>query len=632
MVKIMNLNSQPYGRDPQKERIRQRVRVQIDEANYEYVPERVESDAFDDAVSKRVAAYVRVSTDDIRQTTSYELQKWYYEELVRKHPNWTLVGIYADEGISGTSLKHRDAFNRMIADCKAGKIDMVITKSVSRFSRNVVDLLSIVRTLYERYPAIGVFFETENIYSINEKTSMSLTMQATMAEEESRNKSRSMETSLRIRLDHGLPLTPKLLGFTHNEDGKLIPNLETCNTPKLMFYMYLYGYSKQQIAEALNYLDKKSYLGNVKWTSSGVLRILRNERYCGDVYTRKTYTVDVLSHKTVKNRGERPISRYYNEHIAIISRDDWIAVQHMLNNDRYGNKALLPELRVIDAGPLKGFVVVNTRWSGFTAADYYRASESVYSDVDNEEWEEQPYQIAVEAGDFDMRGFEVAHTELFGTTRLISMTLNDKGITFSVECVRRMKNDGYVELLIHPIQKRIAVRFTTKDNKNAVIWSKTVGGVTTSRTIACTAIYSTLMDIFGWSRNHRYRICAANMLEGEVPTIIFNANEATAYIRQSELPADAACGDSQNAKPVSLSRGCVACMPKQFVNTFGNAFYVEQTFAQLAKQTRQEWKTRIEGQLFSTGMRLNVTDYETLRSFIASELGNWRPPEEEYNV
>ena len=258
MVKIMNLNSQQFTRDPQKERIRQRVRVQIDEANYEYVPERVESDAFDDAVTKRVAAYVRVSTDDIRQTTSYELQKWYYEELVRKHPNWTLVGIYADEGISGTSLKHRDAFNRMIADCKAGKIDMVITKSVSRFSRNVVDLLSIVRTLYERYPAIGVFFETENIYSINEKTSMSLTMQATMAEEESRNKSRSMETSLRIRLDHGLPLTPKLLGFTHNEDGKLIPNLATCNTPKLMFYMYLFGYSKQQIASALNYLDKKS--------------------------------------------------------------------------------------------------------------------------------------------------------------------------------------------------------------------------------------------------------------------------------------------------------------------------------------------------------------------------------------
>lgn len=632
MVKIMNLNSQQFTRDPQKERIRQRVRVQIDEANYEYVPERVESDAFDDAVTKRVAAYVRVSTDDIRQTTSYELQKWYYEELVRKHPNWTLVGIYADEGISGTSLKHRDAFNRMIADCKAGKIDMVITKSVSRFSRNVVDLLSIVRTLYERYPAIGVFFETENIYSINEKTSMSLTMQATMAEEESRNKSRSMETSLRIRLDHGLPLTPKLLGFTHNEDGKLIPNLATCNTPKLMFYMYLYGYSKQQIASALNYLDKKSYLGNVKWTASGVLRILRNERYCGDVYTRKTYTVDVLSHKTVKNRGERPISRYYNEHIAIISRDDWIAVQHMLNNDRYGNKALLPELRVIDAGPLKGFVVVNTRWSGFTAADYYRASESVYSNVGGQECEEQPYQIAVEAGDFDMRGFEVAHTELFGTTRLISMTLNDNGISFSVECVRRMKNDGYVELLINPVQKRIAVRFTTKENKNAVIWSKTVGGVTTSRTIACTAIYSTLMDIFGWNCNHRYRICSANMLEGEVPTIIFNANEATAYIRQSELPTDAAGGESQAAAPVSLSRGCVACMPKQFANTFGNAFYAEQTYAQLAKQTRQEWKTRIEGQLFSTGMRLNVTDYETLRSFIASELGDWKPPEEDNNV
>lgn len=626
------MNNPKSTRDPGKERIRERVRVQIDEANYEYVPERVETDAFDDTIAKRVAAYVRVSTDDIRQTTSYELQKWYYEELVRKHPNWTLVGIYADEGISGTSLKHRDAFNRMIADCKAGKIDMVITKSVSRFSRNVVDLLSIVRSLYERYPAIGVFFETENIYSINEKSSMSLTMQATMAEEESRNKSRSMETSLRIRLDHGLPLTPKLLGFTHDVDGKLIPNLETCNTPKLMFYMYLYGYSKQQIANALNYLDKKSYLGNVKWNASGVLRILRNERYCGDVYTRKTYTVDVLSHKSVKNRGERPISRYYNEHMAIISRDDWIAVQHMLNNDRYGNKALLPELRVIDEGPLKGYVVVNTRWSGFTATDYYRASASVYSGAEENAQANQQYQIAVEAGDFDMRGFEVAHTELFGTTRLMSVTLNDNDIKFSVECVRRIKNEGYVELLIHPVQKKFAVRVAAKDNKNAVVWSKKEQGVTISRAIACTAIYGTLMDIFGWSRNHRYRMCAANLLDGEVPAIIFNTEEATAYIRQSELPAEAVGKAALPLKLMSLRCGCVACMPKQFATTFGNAFYVEQTFSQLAKQTRQEWKSRIEGQLFSTGMKLDVTDYETLRSFISSELGDWTPQEEDNNA
>ena len=165
-----------------------------------------------------------MSTDDVNQTTSFELQRKYYEDFVREHEKWELVRIYADEGISGTSLRHRDAFNEMIADAKAGKIDLIITKSVSRFARNVEDFLSSVRVLTEHVPPIGVFFQTEAIYSLQSESSVALTMQATMAENESRNKSRSMETSLRMRLDHGLPLTPKLLGYDHNENGKLILN------------------------------------------------------------------------------------------------------------------------------------------------------------------------------------------------------------------------------------------------------------------------------------------------------------------------------------------------------------------------------------------------------------------------
>ena len=300
----------------------------------------------------------------------------------------------------------------MITECKAGKLDLVITKSVSRFARNVVDFLGMVRMLSERNPPIGVFFEAENIFSLNETSNMALSFQATMAEEESRNKSRSMETSLRMRLDHGLPLTPKLLGFTHNSEGKLIPDPDTMHIPKLMFYMYLYGYSTQQIAGALTALEKKTYLGNVKWTSSGVAATMRNERYCGDVYTRKTFTKDVLSHKSVKNRGERPISHYYSEHEGIISRDDFIAVQHMLKNAKYGNKSILPELRVITEGLLKGFVIINPRWSGFREQEYLRASASAYPP---EEREQQTNKLSfeVEAGDFDMRGFEIAHTDLF---------------------------------------------------------------------------------------------------------------------------------------------------------------------------------------------------------------------------
>lgn len=611
----------------QKERIRQRVRVQIDEENYAYFPERKEPDYYDNDVNQRVGVYVRVSTDDPRQTTSYELQKKYYEDFVVRHPKWTLVDIYADEGISGTSTKHRDQFNRMITECKAGKIDLIITKSVSRFARNVVDFLGMVRMLSEHNPPIGVFFEAENIFSLNETSNMALSFQATMAEEESRNKSRSMETSLRMRLDHGLPLTPKLLGFTHNSEGKLVPNPDTMHIPKLMFYMYLYGFSTQQIADALTALEKKTYLGNVKWTASGVAASMRNERYCGDVYTRKRFTKDVLSHKTAKNRGERPISHYYDEHEGIISRDDFIAVQHMLKNSKYGNKSMLPELRVIPEGLLKGFVIINPRWSGFREQEYIRASASAYSPGEHQEHQSKSLQFEVEAGDFDMRGFEVAHTDLFDVQQTPHATFYDDTIKFGTECIRRMNSEFHVELLIHPTQRKLAVRAANKQNRNAVIWAKMANGRKTVRPIACAAYFKTIYSLFGWNPEHKYRMYSTLISNGDEEVFIFNADEAAAYIQTDKFPAQDAA--EAFVEPVTKTAAHVRGIPACYTDSFGNDFYVEQTYSALANQTREQWQIRVEGQLCNTGMQLNVTDYDTLRTFIMQELGDWRPQEDE---
>ena len=360
----------------QKDKVRRRIRVEVDPDNYQYIPAKKQVDFYDEETPHNVAVYVRVSTDDIRQTTSYELQKKYYEDFVLRHPNWTLVRIYADEGISGTSMSHRDQFNRMIADCKAGKIDLIITKSVSRFARNVRDFIGVVRDLADLEPKVGVFFESECIFSLNDDSQMALTFQATMAEEESHTRSRSMEASLRMRLDNGLPLTPKLYGYTHDMDGNLVLNEEEAPTVKLIFYMYLYGYSSKQIADTLIQLERRQYYGKIDWTPSGVTSILRNERHCGAVLTRKTYTKDYRTHKKRKNRGERPQSWYYNHHDPIVTPDDYIAVQHLLENAKYKNKGVLPELRVIDSGFLKGFVVINPRWAGFKAKDYYQAGSS----------------------------------------------------------------------------------------------------------------------------------------------------------------------------------------------------------------------------------------------------------------
>lgn len=621
------MSSRKYTNAEQKERIRQRVRVQIDEENYHFFPERKDPDYYDNDISQRVGVYVRVSTDDPRQTTSYELQKKYYEDFVVRHPKWTLVRIYADEGISGTSTKHRDEFNNMIADCKAGKIDLIITKSVSRFARNVVDFLGMVRMLSERNPPIGVFFEAENIFSLNETSNMALSFQATMAEEESRNKSRSMETSLRMRLDHGLPLTPKLLGFTHDSEGKLIPNPDTMHIPKLMFYMYLYGYSTQQIAEALTAMEKKTYLGNVKWTASGVAQSMRNERYCGDVYTRKTFTKDVLSHKSIKNRGERPISHYYGEHEGIVSRDDFIAVQHMLKNSKYGNKSMLPELRVIKEGLLKGFVIINPRWSGFKEQEYIRASASAYTPAEHDQPTSGELRFEVEAGDFDMRGFEIAHMDLFDALKTPHVTFHDDTIKFSAECIKRMKSEFWVELLIHPTQRKFAVRTADKTNKNAVIWAKMKEGRKTVRPIACAAYFNTLYSLFGWNREYKYRMYSTLTTNGDEEAFIFSADEAAAYIQSESMPEQDA--DEAFIVPVRKSGLHVMGIPSCYTDSFGNDFYVEQTYFALANQTREEWQLRVEGQLCNTGMQLNVTDYDTLRAFIMQELSDWRPQEVE---
>ena len=188
-----------WTREQQTERVRRRIRAAVDPDSYTYTPPKENNEYAKTNDYQRVAIYARVSTLNPNQTSSYELQQKYYEELVRRYPKWTLVKIYADEGKSGVTTEHRDGFNEMMKDAMDQKFDLVIVKSISRLARNVVTLLSTVRKLAEK--KIGVLFESEAVYSLNDMNHLSLTFQATVAEEESRIRSRSMEASLRMRLD-----------------------------------------------------------------------------------------------------------------------------------------------------------------------------------------------------------------------------------------------------------------------------------------------------------------------------------------------------------------------------------------------------------------------------------------------
>ena len=577
----------------EKEKVRKRMRVEIDPENYEYIPAKKPIDYYDNDVPQRVAIYVRVSTDDIRQTTSYELQKKYYEDFVRRHPNWTLVKIYADEGISGTSLKHRDAFNEMIDHCRAGQIDLIVTKSVSRFARNVMITIGMARELAQLKSPVGIFFESEAIFSLNDDSQMALTFQATMAEEESHTRSRSMETSLRMRLDNGIPLTPKLLGYTHDVDGNLIINPEEAKTVKLAFYMYLYGYTTQQIADTLIALERRSYLGNIKWTSSGVVQILRNERHCGDVLTRKTFTQDYRSHRQLKNRGDRPQSHYFNHHEGIVRRDDFIAVQRMLDNAKYGNRSILPELRVIESGILKGFVSINPRWAGFKEKEYYQASQSVYLTSEEEAAAvASVQQIQLSAGDFDLRGFEVARSEFFDSQ--------------------------------NPVEKKFAIRPTDKTNKNGVVFSHISGGKPSPKPISTAAFRSTVYSLMGWNQEYKYRILGTLFEQGSELAYIFDAADSEVFFRSNAYPVSeikASVDSSVSIQPFLPSGKRIRAVPQEWTNSFGKPFYVhEMTLSALAEQNEQDWKLRMEGQLFETGKKIDVTPFAELKQFIRTEL------------
>ena len=610
-----------------KEKTRRRMNVQIDPDNYVYYPEEKQVDPFDQFAEYRVVIYVRVSTDDVKQTTSYELQKKYYEDFVVHHPNWTLVHIYADEGISGTQRKHRKDFNQMIADAKAGMFDMIVCKNVSRFARNVTDCIGIVRDLADLKNPVGVFFESECIFSLKEDSQMGLSFLATMAEEESHTRSRSMETSLRMRLDNGIPLTPKLLGYTHDSEGQLIINPEEAPTVKLCFFMYLYGYSTQQIADVLIALGRKSYLGNIKWTAGGIVQILRNERHCGDVLTRKTYTPNFRTHLSKKNKGKRPQSRYLNHHEAIVSRDDFIAVQQMIDNAKYRNKSYLPELRVIDSGIFKGYVTINPRWAAFKEAEYYQASQSVYpkvTDGDLEELIDAPdeFELKVEKGDFDLRGFEITRSEFFDSNRRPAISFSDRRIKFNAPCVRKFAPSTYAELLINPIERKLAIRPSEKSNRSSVIISKLSNKRYTPREVPAAAFYDTIFSIFEWNKDYKYRIIGSLYEQDGELAYIFDAADSEAFVQSFMLPAPEASGeDTSDLLPVAPSGKRIRAIPEEWTNTFGKDFYEhELSLAALESQSEQDWKLRLEGRLFETGRKINVTGFDELRSYIKAEL------------
>lgn len=283
---------------------------------------------------KRVAAYARVSTDSEEQLSSYEAQVDFYTRYIQANPDWEFVAVYTDEGVTGTNTKKREGFNRMIEDALVGKIDLILTKSISRFARNTVDTLTTIRRLKEK--SIEVYFEKENIYTLDAKGEVMITIMSSLAQEESRSISENVTWGKRKSMEDGrFSLAySRFLGYEKGEDG--LPKIveEEAKVVRRIYALFLEGYTVRMIADDLTGQGVPTPAGKEKWSVSTIMSILQNEKYKGDALLQKTYTADFLTKTVKKNNGEVPQYYIQNSHPAIIDPDTFELVQNEIKRRR----------------------------------------------------------------------------------------------------------------------------------------------------------------------------------------------------------------------------------------------------------------------------------------------------------
>ena len=474
----------------------------------------------------RVAAYCRVSTDNLDQAISIALQIDEYKKKIKSNPLWKYVGTYVDDGFSGTSTEHRQGFQKLMADSLDGKIDLIITKSVSRFARNLMDCIVWVEALQNHDPPVGVIFEQEGLNTLAQTSSIILIVLAMVAQEESHMKSEAILLSLEWRFSRGRFLTPRLFGYNVVEvpDGyggrkkELRVNEAEANVVRWMYYNVLNGVNTEELAGVLTELAiptggrRKDGTLNTHWTGHGVNSVLRNEKHCGDVLARKYYTPNYKDHKKRKNKGKK--NKYFqaDHHEAIVSRSVWNAAQRILNSRRYGHNGSYLSMRIIDYGALTGYISMNRSWAGFTSEDYFRASQIVMGLLDeslkvNLEKEYLPEasrrigglvddhgisQIARDlsqaeqkmkdelegrqANELDERKregitktFQVVSGEMFSRVKEPVVRFGRSQITFNAGCTALMDAD-FVEILFNPVERMMVVRPCAEHHPNALPW------------------------------------------------------------------------------------------------------------------------------------------------------------------
>lgn len=493
--------------DVDKERFystRQRVRNATIPEGTVFYPARPKPSILDKG-EKTVAVYARVSTKREEQVSSIENQTKYYTEKIAKNPNWIMQEIYADEGKTGTSMKKREEFRRMLQDAYDKKMDLILCASVSRFARNITDCMEQISNLRTANPShpVGVYFETENIYTLDPDCNQALSIHAMLADWESDNKSRRMILSYDQRICTGQFPVADLLGYRHTTEGDLVIVEDEAVTVRFIFFARLKGCSLEEIAEMLTEKKRKTLKGRTEWNKNMVREILSNERRWGDLKARKRVVVDYKKGKTVKNNGIREAAFVPNHHEGIVTREIAKAAQMMDSNQFLEG---VPEVKVIDSGGLKGFISINPAYKGMNRESLRELSTQIYSE---EEREAVFHQERILSGDEhskieykEFHGYAVPSNAYFIGSDTPVMTFTGKKLRFNRKCHERLFGCSRVELLYHPMLQTIILREC--GDGEGFLWNAETGKPVLS--ICSNAFCSAVYEEMDWIPELSFRI------------------------------------------------------------------------------------------------------------------------------
>lgn len=492
-------------REEEREEIRQRVRQATSQNEYFRPAKPIPT--LQDETDKVVAVYARVSTLSTDQTSSIENQTQYYKKKVAENPHWSLYKIYSDEGKSGTSLRKRDAFNEMMEDARAKKINLILCASVSRFARNVADCMEMVHDLASQNPSdpVAVYFETENLYTLDPNCEQALGMHAILADWESSNKSRRMILSYDQRILTGQYPVSDLLGYRHTKDGRLIIQPEEAKTVRFMFLARLAGYSFSEIADVLTEKERPTLKGRVEWNGNMVRSVMSNERTWGDLEARKTIVLDYRKGVIIKNKGQRDSAYVPGHHKGIVSPEIARAAR-LLSASRTIDGGV-PDLNVITYGALKGFISVHPGWLGIDADTLELLCLSAYRDDEKEELSKRVALIEGESHSqvmsMQLSGYQVPPGAFFISKSTASITFTPSSIHFNRASHTKMGNSEYVELLYHPLFQTIILRESDEETGNSFRWMNGKGQLVTQ--ISARALSEAIYQQYGWDHQYRFR-------------------------------------------------------------------------------------------------------------------------------